>query len=308
MGPKSAGAYPSAMRGISCGRRHQRHHSRADLAGLGYSPRSVEAQLRLLRHLSTWLAARGLTAEALTEEVASAFVADRRAMTSNMRSERALLTLLGYLRALGVAAGRLPEVPATPAEALLQRFGWFLSNEKSLAPETVRRNADGGRGASPEALRTFPRFGTRSIIRRRARRRRNEPSRNARFGHGRPDAVVDCPHARGAAAMNNVRPFWIAWCCCWAAFWLIVGFFTFGLGWIGVPLSLLAILIPIGAPARPLPPPPYCLPAPRVYLQLPPPGYRQPPTGYPQQPPPGYGQRPPPGYPQLPPGGWNQRG
>jgi integrase/recombinase XerD len=110
----------------------------ADLAGLGYSPRSVEAQLRLLRHLSTWLAARGLTAEALTDEVASSFVADRRAMTSNMRSERALLALLGYLRALGVAAGPSPEVPATPAEALLQRFGWFLSNEKSLAPETVR--------------------------------------------------------------------------------------------------------------------------------------------------------------------------
>jgi integrase/recombinase XerD len=110
----------------------------ADLAGLGYSPRSFEAQLRLLRHLSAWLAARGLTAEALTEEVASTFVVERRAVTSKLRSERALIPLLRYLRALGVAPAPSPEVASTPAETLLQRFGRFLSTEKSLAPETVR--------------------------------------------------------------------------------------------------------------------------------------------------------------------------
>src|SRR4051794_37183765 len=76
-----------------------------------------------------------------------------------------------------------------------------------------------------------------------------------------PDPARHRP--RRAAAMSNVRPFWIAWCCCWAAFWLIIGFFTFGLGWIGVPLSLLAILIPIGPPAQPTPPLPYYPPAPQ---------------------------------------------
>lgn len=110
----------------------------ADLAGLGYSPRSVEAQLRLLRHLSAWLGARGLTAEALSDEIVGAFVADRRAVASNMRSARALVPLLRYLSALGIAGAPPPEVASTPAETLLERFGRFLSTERSLAPETVR--------------------------------------------------------------------------------------------------------------------------------------------------------------------------
>jgi hypothetical protein len=45
---------------------------------------------------------------------------------------------------------------------------------------------------------------------------------------------------------SNLRVFWIIWCVGWACFWLLVGFFTFLLGWIFVPFSLLAILIPIG--------------------------------------------------------------
>jgi len=110
----------------------------AELAGLGYSPRSFAAQLRLLRHLSGWLAVRGLATEALTEEMVRAFVAERRTVTTSMRSERALAPLLGYLRALGVAPAAASAIASTPAEALLQRFGSFLSTEKSLAPATVR--------------------------------------------------------------------------------------------------------------------------------------------------------------------------
>ncbi|MDQ2709408.1 MAG: site-specific integrase [Actinomycetota bacterium] len=110
----------------------------AELAGLGYSPRSFAAQLRLLRHLSGWLAVRGLATEGLTEQVVRAFVAERRAVTTCMRSARALVPLLGYLRALGVAPVPAPVVAPTPAEALLGRFGSFLSTEKSLAPDTVR--------------------------------------------------------------------------------------------------------------------------------------------------------------------------
>jgi integrase/recombinase XerD len=110
----------------------------AELAGLGYSPRGAEAQLRLLRHLSGWLADSRLGAEGLTEEVVRAFVAERRAVTRTLRSERALVPLLGYLRVLGAAPAASPVAPSTPAQALLQRFGSFLSIEKGLAPETVR--------------------------------------------------------------------------------------------------------------------------------------------------------------------------
>ncbi len=47
--------------------------------------------------------------------------------------------------------------------------------------------------------------------------------------------------------MSNTRIFWIIWCSMWALLWLLVGFFTFLLGWLLVPVSLLAILIPVGA-------------------------------------------------------------
>lgn len=54
--------------------------------------------------------------------------------------------------------------------------------------------------------------------------------------------------------MSNLRIFWITWCVTWALGWLLIGFFTFLLGWIMVPPSLLAILLPIGSspPSRPL--------------------------------------------------------
>lgn len=109
-----------------------------ELESLGYAPRSIDAQLRLVSELSTWLAAKGLMMEALSHEVVRTFVAERRLTTMKLRSERALVPLLRYLRTLGVAPVKAPYVPATPAEALLQRFSRFLGSEKSLAPVTVR--------------------------------------------------------------------------------------------------------------------------------------------------------------------------
>jgi integrase/recombinase XerD len=50
----------------------------AELAGVGYAPRSSEAQLYLMRHLSRWLGARGLAAGDLTAGVVARFVAARR--------------------------------------------------------------------------------------------------------------------------------------------------------------------------------------------------------------------------------------
>ncbi len=47
--------------------------------------------------------------------------------------------------------------------------------------------------------------------------------------------------------MSNLRIFWIIWCSMWALGWFFVGFFTFFIGWLFVPLSLLAILIPLGS-------------------------------------------------------------
>jgi hypothetical protein len=94
-------------------------------------------------------------------------------------------------------------------------------------------------------------------------------------------------------AASTLRVFWIIWCCFWALGWLLVGFLTFFLGWLMVPVSLLAILLPVGkshppkvvyfpnAPQDPLPPPgPPALPSPPA--MGPPAGWYPDPTG--QQP------------------------
>src|SRR6266852_1586083 len=88
----------------------------AGLARLGYASRSREAQRCLLRHLSRWLAGRGLALSELSEEVAGQYVAARRREGAFLRSERALRPLLGYLRGLGV----VPAAAATVSSYLFQ--------------------------------------------------------------------------------------------------------------------------------------------------------------------------------------------
>jgi hypothetical protein len=50
--------------------------------------------------------------------------------------------------------------------------------------------------------------------------------------------------------VSNLRLFWIIWCCLWAGFWFISGFFTI-IGFLGAPVALLFILLPIGKGPRP---------------------------------------------------------
>src|ERR1039458_9189844 len=93
--------------------------------------------------------------------------------------------------------------------------------------------------------------------------------------------------------MSNTRIFWIIWCSMWALFWLLIGFFTLLIGWIGVPISLLCILIPIGSSSSQ--PQPQWVQQPQVW-----PPYPQAPTAPPNQP---YAQPlPAPGYYQNPDG------
>jgi integrase/recombinase XerD len=109
----------------------------AELAQLGYASRSREAQLCLLRHLSRWLAMRGLALSELSEEVTSQYVAARRQERSFLRSERALWPLLGYLRGFGIVPAAEMAVPESAGEELLARFAAYLVGERGLAAATV---------------------------------------------------------------------------------------------------------------------------------------------------------------------------
>ena len=106
------------------------------LGRLGYSPRTCQAQVALLRHLARWLASRGVPLSGLSSEVAGEYAAVRRER-SRLRSERALRPVLSYLRELGAVPAAAAVVPQEPVDVLLARFGGWLSRERGLAPATV---------------------------------------------------------------------------------------------------------------------------------------------------------------------------
>jgi integrase/recombinase XerD len=113
---------------------------RAELARLGYTPLTAAGQLRLVAHLSRWLAAEGLDVSALTAPVAERYFAGRRAAGyANERTVAALGPLLGYLRGIG-AAPAVAAGPATAAGQLLARYASYLATERGLAQTTVALN------------------------------------------------------------------------------------------------------------------------------------------------------------------------
>jgi len=113
-----------------------------ELARLGYKPNAAADQLRLMAHLSRWMAAEHYDVAGLTAPVTEAFLAARRAEGYVLwLSPKALAPLLGYLRRLGVVPVPAPaRVP--PAEALLGRYRRYLVTERGLAGTTARGYVD----------------------------------------------------------------------------------------------------------------------------------------------------------------------
>ncbi len=104
-----------------------------ELLRQGYRPNAAANQLQLMAHLSRWLGAKGLDAEALTPPTTTAFLADRRAAGYTLwLSPKALTPLLAYLRALGVA----PPAPTPQLDlvgALVQRYRDYLVHERAVS-------------------------------------------------------------------------------------------------------------------------------------------------------------------------------
>ncbi len=114
-----------------------------ELARVGYTRNTTACQLRLLAHLSSWLAGRGLDPAGLDAAAVEEFFAARRAAGhTTLRSSRALEPLLAHLRELGVVEPAAAVVATTPAEELLERYRRYLLVERGLATGTVRGYVD----------------------------------------------------------------------------------------------------------------------------------------------------------------------
>jgi integrase/recombinase XerD len=119
----------------------------AELARLGFTQLSADGQLRVAAHLSRWMEAAGVGVPGLTDQVAGAFLAARRASgRTAYLTQKSLVPLLDYLRRIGVVPPPAEVPPATAAEELLARFAGWLTGERGLTAEVARGYADSVRG------------------------------------------------------------------------------------------------------------------------------------------------------------------
>lgn len=111
---------------------------RRELERLGYRPHAVSDQLRLVAHVSRWLAGRGFDADALTPTRVEEFLAHRRGEGYTMwLSMKAMAPMLDYLCAIGVVPRPAPIVPATEAEQIQEHYRAYLVQERGLAAATI---------------------------------------------------------------------------------------------------------------------------------------------------------------------------
>lgn len=113
----------------------------AALVERGYTPVSAAHQLRLMAHVSRWLATGGLGPDDLSSARVEEFIAVRRgAGYLNYVTPRALAALLEHLRELGVAPPA-SEPERSEVERLLGRYCAWLRSERGLAAVTTRNYA-----------------------------------------------------------------------------------------------------------------------------------------------------------------------
>lgn len=114
---------------------------RAELEARGYRPNAVCDQLRVLAHVSRWLAGRGLDVGQLTPARVEEFLVARRAEGYTLWcSPKGVAPLLAHLRRLAVVPVPEPAVATTPADQLLEDYRIYLVQERGLAAGTVASN------------------------------------------------------------------------------------------------------------------------------------------------------------------------
>lgn len=104
-----------------------------ELERQGYTPLGAECQLRVMAHVSRWMAGRKLGPSDLTTARVEQFLrARRRAGYTLWLSPKGVAPLLTHLRGLGVVPPLEPK-PSTPVDDLLAGYRSYLLEERGLA-------------------------------------------------------------------------------------------------------------------------------------------------------------------------------
>jgi integrase/recombinase XerD len=131
----------------------------AELERQRFTHGSAAAHVRLMAHVSRWLAEEGLRPSDFTSVAIERFRAARRAAGySRQCSARALVPLVTHLRELGAVPPPAPApVPVGPVEELLERYRLYLVRERGFGDKAAPRYVGVmrpflGKFASPEGL------------------------------------------------------------------------------------------------------------------------------------------------------------
>jgi site-specific recombinase XerD len=114
-----------------------------ELARQGYTVHTMRQQLGLVAHLSRWMIEQQVDVADLSPLLVEQYFRVRRERGyRNFRSPKALVSLLGYLRGLGVVSETSPQIAQTPSEILLQQFRAYLIGERGLGAASARGYVD----------------------------------------------------------------------------------------------------------------------------------------------------------------------
>lgn len=106
----------------------------ASLTDQGYSADSIGRHLRLMVHVSRWLAERNLTSSDLTDERGRRFLRARQAEGyAHPVSMAGMTPLLDYLRSVGAVPAAEPQVACAPVDALIADYRRYLLEERGLS-------------------------------------------------------------------------------------------------------------------------------------------------------------------------------
>lgn len=111
-----------------------------ELRGRGYTRLSADQQLRLMAHVSRWLAGEGLEAAALTAERVETFCAARRGEGyRGLRTTKALAPLREFLQQQGALPQLAARAPAGEDERLLAHYRDYLVDERGMVARGVAK-------------------------------------------------------------------------------------------------------------------------------------------------------------------------
>ena len=109
----------------------------AALTGQGYSADSAGRHLRLMVHVSRWLAGQHLAAGDLTAGCARRFLRFRQAQGyAHPASMAGMAPLLDYLASVGAVPAAEPQAAGGPVDALIAGYRRYLLQERGLSPQS----------------------------------------------------------------------------------------------------------------------------------------------------------------------------